>query len=310
MTARHHHYLPQFYLKGFTKDKAKKSKLSVIDVKEKKSFETIPRNVGGIRDFNRVDIEGIDPSVVESALSQFEDQAATALKKLNENYDFSGETQDLILNLIALIAARSPERREYKQQFEAQIIEHVMGAIHDSKESWESQNEKLREKDSNYKYNVTYEQAKGFFKRKQYTIEGVREHQIQMEMVEANAILPYLFKRNWLLLTSHDQTGPFITTDWPVNLSWKEPDKYRRSPGFGLKSTEVYFPVSQNLALIGEFDGCEGQEEATEQLVAALNTKMLYNLHRQIYSPKMNFKFLGKNNELLSGKQLLNELST
>ncbi len=63
--SRHHHYLSQCYLKGFTQGSSKKSKLTVIDLKEKKRFEIIPRNVGGMRDFNRVEIEGVDPEVVE-----------------------------------------------------------------------------------------------------------------------------------------------------------------------------------------------------------------------------------------------------
>ena len=54
MTARHHHYLSQCYLKGFTKGGSKKSKLKVFDLRNKKIFETIPRNVGGIRSIVRV----------------------------------------------------------------------------------------------------------------------------------------------------------------------------------------------------------------------------------------------------------------
>ncbi|MFZ3064317.1 MAG: DUF4238 domain-containing protein [Nitrospirota bacterium] len=69
MTARHHHYLSQCYLKGFTKGDSKKSKLTVIDFREKKLFETTPRNVGGIRDFNRIDIEAIDQNALEKSLS-------------------------------------------------------------------------------------------------------------------------------------------------------------------------------------------------------------------------------------------------
>lgn len=95
MTARHHHYLSQCYLKGFTNGKAKKSKLIVFDLREKKSFETIPRNVGGMRDFNRVNVEGVDQNHIEKALADFEGKAATALKKLEETSDFVGEVRDI-----------------------------------------------------------------------------------------------------------------------------------------------------------------------------------------------------------------------
>jgi hypothetical protein len=257
MTARHHHFLSQCYLKGFTRGKSKKSKLAVIDLKGKKSFETTPRNVGGVRDFNRVEIEGVDPNYLESELSKFEGLAATALKQLRETLDFSGETKDVILNLIALIAVRSPERREHMRQFEAQIAERIMGMTLDSKGKWEGQVNKLNE-DEKPSTKVSYEDAKEFFESKKYTIEVAREHHIRMEMVQVDAILPCLFGRQWMLITSDDESGPFITTDRPMNLSWINPEEvppfYRSSPGFGLKGTEVYFPISQDLALIGEFD--------------------------------------------------------
>jgi hypothetical protein len=312
MTARHHHYLSQCYLKGFTKGHAKKSKLSVIDFKQRKYFETTPRNVGGIRDFNRIEIDGVDQNQLESDLSRFEGEAATALNRLRENRDFSGETKEIILNLIALLAVRSPERREHMRQFHEQVAEKIMGMIHASKERWESQVAQLKKANPEYKSDVTYDQAKEFFDGKQYTIDVAREHHIGAEFIQIDAILPCLLARNWLLLSTDSRTGPFITTDWPVNLSWKEPEKippfYRASPGFGLKGTEVYFPVSQELALIGEFDGSEGFLEANEGLVAVLNSKMLFNLYSQMYSPKIGFNFFGKNNEILSGKALLREI--
>src|SRR5690606_19289629 len=139
MTARHHHYLSQCYLKEFTKGRGKKSKLTVIDFREKKTFETIPRNVGGIRDFNRIDVEGVDPNILESQISEFESEAASALKKLNETRDFSGDVKEIILNLIALIAIRSPERREHMRSFHADIAERMTSLSLANKERWESQ---------------------------------------------------------------------------------------------------------------------------------------------------------------------------
>jgi len=310
MTARHHHYLSQCYLKGFTKGGAKKSKLTVIDCKERKKFETIPRNVGGIRDFNRVDIKGIDQNTIESALSKFEGHAATALKKLEETLEFSGDKKEIILNLIALIAVRSPERREHMRNFEAQVADKIMGLTLESKERWESQVTKLEEgmEDSN---KVTYEEAKKFFDKKAYTIEVAREHHIHMEMEQVNAVLPYLLGRKWVLIKATDNSGKFITSDNPVRLSWNEPEKipplYRDSPGFGMKGTQVYFPVSKNLALIGDFDSEEGTIEGTQDLVSLLNTKMINNVYKHIYSPNIDFTFQVQDGRFLNGNHLLHK---
>ena len=52
----------------------------MIDFSTRKNFETTPRNVGGIRDFNRIEIEGYEPDALENAWSEFEGSAATAIK--------------------------------------------------------------------------------------------------------------------------------------------------------------------------------------------------------------------------------------
>ncbi len=318
MTARHHHFLSQCYLKGFTCGQSKKSKLAVIDVKRNTSFETIPRNVGGVRDFNRVDIKGINPNCLEHELSKFENQVATALKSLRKTLNFSGETKGIILNFIALTICRSPERRERMRRFYAQIVESVTSITLGSKEIYESQIHNLKKNNKlkkNISYEgVSYEDIKKFVDSKEYTIEVSREHHIRTEMILSEYILHFLFHRQWLLVTANKKSGPFITTDSPVNLLWEDPEKippfFRDSPGFGLKGTRVYFPISQELALIGEFDGNETKVNATEDLVAMFNSVMIWKCHTQIYAPKFDFKFWGEKRNILSGKDLLKYRST
>ena len=57
-TSRNHHYIPQFYLRGFLNPSCKKKQLYVIDKIKKQHFVTTPRNVGSQRDFNRMEIPG------------------------------------------------------------------------------------------------------------------------------------------------------------------------------------------------------------------------------------------------------------
>ncbi len=313
MTARHHHYLSQFYLKGFTKGKAKKSKLLVIDVKQEKTFETIPRNVGGMKDFNRVDIEGVDQNIIEKELSEFESKAATALKKIEETKDFNGEIKGLILTLVALIAVRSPQRREHMRKFESTIFEKAMGLTLQTKERWESQIKQIQKENPNYVCDVTYEEVKEFFESKEYKIEVAREHHIHMEMVQVNAMLPLLEERNWYLLESTQETGPFITCDNPVSLSWINPEEipsvYRHSPGFGLEETQVVFPISQDLLLVGEFDRDGGVYGSTKELVALCNSTIMNNAYGQIFAPKSKFNFIGGNGEIMEGNRILKEIN-
>jgi hypothetical protein len=309
MTARHHHYLSQCYLKGFSKGGSKKSKLTVIDLEKGKEFQTSPRNIGGIRDFNRIDAEGIAPDYLENELSHFEGQAARALKTLSETKVFEGETREIILNLIALFAVRSPERRSHFAKFETQIIERIMDLSLATKERWESQMEQMRKSGKQVKDSVSYEDIKKFHESKAYTIEVAREHHIHLELKLHKSVLDCLAARNWILLETTEETGTFVTSDNPVDLNWKDPEKipplYRQSPGFGLKGTRVYFPVSKNISLIGEFEGNEGMFHADIDLIATLNSRLILNSYRQIYSENNRFFFIGAHGDILSGNKLL-----
>jgi hypothetical protein len=311
MTARNHHYLSQCYLKGFADGGGKASKLTVFDLKQKKYFTTTPRNVGAIRDFNRINADGVDPNILEGSLSSFETKAATALKKLRDGASFDGDIREVTLNLVALLAIRSPQMREHWRNIQAQIAERIMDLTLFSKERWESQTQKMVEAGAKVNENVTYEDVKQFYESKQYTIEIPRECHIRMEFVGVDAILPTLLARKWLVVRATGRTGPLVTSDHPVSLTWNEPDKvprlYRDSPGFGLKGTEVYFPLSSNAALIGEFEGHEGVIDGTKELVAGFNSQILRFTYKQFYSPKLSFYFLGKNQEILDGKYLLKD---
>ncbi len=311
-TARHHHYLSQAYLKGFTDGRSKKSKLTVIDAVEKKSYATIPRNVGGERDFNRIDAGGVDPDALEKDLSKFESVAAASMKHIERTGSFEGAHRSAVLNLMALLAVRSPQRREHMRKFHAVMADRMMDLSLATKERWESQMEAMRRDGHQVESGPTYEEMKDFHDRKQYRIDVAREWHIHMEFVGFEAILPALHHRKWILVSRDAAAGPFITSDSPVALFWKDenavPPFYRHNPGFGLKDTIVYFPISQDLSLFGEFDGQDGARTVGADGVANMNTIVLHRAHRFLYAPKLNFPLIGISGEIIDGRRVLSHL--
>jgi hypothetical protein len=67
-TARQHHFLPQFYLKGFAKQNGKVWQTWALDLKEKRQFQTNIKKVAKIRDFNRIDVKDQPPDAIEQAI--------------------------------------------------------------------------------------------------------------------------------------------------------------------------------------------------------------------------------------------------
>lgn len=305
--SRHHHYLSQCYLKGFTQGSAKKSKLLVLDLKSNNKFETIPRNVGGMRDFNRVEINGIDPEIIEKTQSDFESKAATALKKLEETSDFSGETKDVILELIGMLAIKSPEMREHLAKPQAQIANYIMAMTFESKERWESQVAQIKQDTGeDVSRGKTFDEMKALFEQGAFEMSVSKEHQIHVELVGMQRVTELLHLRNWIVLETGSEAGEFITADNPVSLTFHNPELFAFvSPGFGLPDTMVYFPVSKNLALIGEFDREDGVKKANKHLVAMLNSKIIANSYQRVFASKSNFNYIAKGGAMQLGNKLV-----
>ena len=82
MIARRHHYVPRCYLKGFSVARKKRRQVVVFDCKSGKSFATATENIAVEKDFNRVEVEGHPPDVLEKAMSEFESEVASALERI------------------------------------------------------------------------------------------------------------------------------------------------------------------------------------------------------------------------------------
>lgn len=308
--ARHHHYLPQCYLRGFLPVGQKKPKLTVLDLKKSKVFLTGTRGVGGIRDFNRIEADGVAPDSLENSLSSFEGQAATALKKLEEQHILTDNAIfDVIIKLIALLAIRNPKVRSNFANAKIRSINLLMAIVTAKKEIYESSVRNAKQDGVDIDESVPYEQVKEFFDRGEYNIVMPNESHFEAEFKGIDAILPSLFSRGWMLCVAGDNAGPFVTCDRPVILDWKHPEKippfYKHRPGFGLKDTIVIFPVSQNMAMIGEFDTPNLVVIADRSVVSFVNTEVIRFARPQVYAPDLSFVFINTKGDIRPGTELL-----
>ena len=74
---------------------------------------------------------------------------------------------------------------------------------------------------------VTYEEAKDFYRRGEYTIEVARERHIQTEIDFYNTVLQLLGQRKWTLYLVSGDYGEFITTSRPVVIAYMIQKKCR-----------------------------------------------------------------------------------
>lgn len=309
MITRSHHFISQFYLRGFTNNGSKKSKLSVIDLEQRKYFETNTRNVAAIRDFNRVNVEGLKPDAVEADLSNYENRVAKSFKKVNDSLLFSGEDKLNILSLISLFSVRNPAQRENRRKGEEEVMNLITKISLESKDRWEA----LSKRNLDNSQMLSYEQAKIIQQTSTFKLEVPNEQNIHKELLSSQQILKTLVKRKWTLIEATIDSGFFITSDNPVSLSWIDPEKiplfYRNSPGFAGLNTTVYFPISKRLALIGEYSGRDGHLKVDKKTVATLNTFMLKNTQKQVYCYSLMFDYLWSDGSLIKGNTILSTLN-
>ena len=306
--ARNHHYVPQAYLRAFTDGGSKKSKLNVYDVSTGDRFETIPRNVCAVRDFNRISVTGWPSDFVESEMGKFESLIVPAVNHIEASNEFAGEPRTCILNLMALLATRHPDLRESTRQFHEKIAKLTMDMVLHKRETYDQITSDMKRKGIAVDSNVSYEQMKVFLDKGEYDVDVTTEHHLTLEEKMHDTALQLLAKRRWTLYRAAPNDGHFISSDWPVVLTWRHPEKlpplYRNSPGYGAKDTEVIFPLTQNLALVGTFDGEEGYEQAHPKVIAAINSKTMSFSSHQVYSPKRWFPVLSYD-EIVAGSDLL-----
>ena len=63
------------------------------------------------------------------------------------------------------------------------------------------------------------------------------------------------------------------------------------APGIALTGTDIYFPISPQLAVVGAFDVANTVEDIDEARVALANGAMTAGADRQVYSRDHNFSY-------------------
>jgi hypothetical protein len=293
--ARHHHYIPQGYLRGFAQNRSERQwYVHVADLEKKRGYCANTRNVCGQRDFMRVDIDGHPPDRVEKDLSGLESKCIEAIRRVSTSKKFEGEDASLIINLMALLAVRSPEMRENMRDFNERVMKQVVGITLSSKERWEAQMMQLRSAGKPVNDDLTYEDMKAFHEEGNYKVTVNREYQIGTEFQMVPTVLELLSKRMWTLYSVDGKHGEFVTTNRPVTLTFIDPSKVpglmRGSPGFALKNTEIHFPLTRHAILVGRWDrgGPWDQgahvEEGNQSFIGAVNTHMAQYSSGQVFS--------------------------
>lgn len=300
MTARRHHYVPQCYLKRFTAERKKKRQITVFGGKSCRTFTSAIDNVALERDFNRVELAGLEPDAIENLMAGVEDDISKALDRIAAVQSIAAkEDRITLVNLICVLALRNPRLRETIREFHEQVMKRILQLLLETPERWAEHVKKMADKGNDLP-KLSFEEVKSFVKKRDFRVTLPTERHIRIELEGFKDLLPVMLSRKWVLIKAPERSGGFITSDHPVVLMWSDP-KMRAGfygPGFGLTGTEVLFPVCTRLAVVGAFEIREGETiEVDENAVAAFNGAQIAYAERQVYARDRNFTYALQPNE-------------
>jgi len=283
-TARLHHYLPQAYLASFTDSGTKHGQFFVLDVESGRSFRTSPKNVAAERDFNRIAVEGLSPDCIEQSFAPFEQSAVEAIYKTIASGTFPNDQDcNWILNLLGLIAVRHPQRRGSFNRSREEAM-HLWGlSLVSDKKTFDHHVQMARAAGEEIDESVPFEQIKQFVEQRRYRIEFSPGSNLCIELQAFDKLLPILGQRTWSVLIAPEEGPEFICCDDPVTLVWKN---RRRGPvGFGLKKTEVFFPLGRRVGFYGTFEEfLPPVVHLKAGYVATMNKRIAANAERYVFS--------------------------
>ena len=164
--ARNHHYVPQFYLRGFLDPNLQSERLHIIDKIDRRHFVSTPRRVARERDFNRINIPDHAMDEIESHLAQIEAQAATVLRDIAQNATLpQNRAMDILVVFVGILAANNPQIRDSLINIDQEITRQMMQSMVESRESYESRLSELGLEDQ-----IGYDVARAFVESGNYTI--------------------------------------------------------------------------------------------------------------------------------------------
>ncbi|MFG0284412.1 MAG: DUF4238 domain-containing protein [Phycisphaerales bacterium JB039] len=308
---RKHHYVPQFYLSGFTAVPGS-SRLFVLDKQTGRSYPSRASNAACERDFYIVEVEDEgDPFAVEKFFANIEDIGADALRFIiKERAVPTDMLYHKLMAFLAVMAVRGPAILDAIEKPIEQILKTVAWHMTATPDRYERMMERLRE-DGHDTSGITYESMREFVEQGEYTISMGQNFRISSLLRMLKPTEPLLAARNWTVISATEDAPDFICSDRPMTISWSDP---RRNslypPGFGLKGTTVMFPVARRLALLGLFEELRPAVQAGPRTVAVINTFTAMYARRFVYSGSDDFMVvLGDDGQLVGRDEFMKRIT-
>jgi len=296
---RKHHFLPKFYLSGFTGSIGRSNLIWVIDKNSGRCWATSPRKAAVRRDYYKQGKTG-DAYAVEKGFAQFESDAAQVLRRIGfSKSPPQGDDLLVLVNCVAGFWALVPRIRNITSNFVDQIAKRVGQMMVSSPEMYYGILKRMRESGEAVPEGAyDYEGMKHYVQEGNYRADYEQEWHIKQSLDSLDVLIPVLMQRNWSLLIAQKGAGTFVCSDSPVSLTWTKKKTTFRPPGFAHRDTVVTMPLNKEVAILGEFGKPSASISAPRRIIASVNSQTARMAERFIYSSTKDFCWMTGEGEI------------
>lgn len=259
--SRNHHYVPQFYIRNFSKA----DRVFAFNLRKLKLFSVKPRNIVFEKDLYT--LEGPEPLLGEELFGKIESVVAPIISHIIKSEVLPEKGNDHFATLLYFIASlilRHPRRIEQIENFEKTILSKAASLIAENfPKSGKIINGELVSQEDAVAALSSIEEGN-------LKIHIPRDRSLSTALNALNNFTELLGEREWTLAKANDDE--FVTSSDPVLLLWDDlslTNKY--SPGFGHVDTTIYFPICPKLLMIGKFGPLKKSINLNREAVSIIN---------------------------------------
>lgn len=277
-TPKRHHYLPQFYLERFCRDKI----LQTFDRESGLYRGQAPKNTAVIGQYYTVtDKDGNKDTAIETFLSQVEGWAKPIIDKIDKGACINDEEKLNLSLFISLLYVRVPEFENLLNEVSDKLIKKIIK--HECATEEQAKTILKEQEQFDEQLQVRANDLVKFVQDEQYSITIPRNESLRLMLSLSREIAAYLSLMDWLFIQSESNTS-FITTDNPFTLV--PPQNHNGFSGIGIttKGAIKVVPLSQKTCLtILDSGKSINYEQASIDKVKSINSTVAGNCERFIF---------------------------
>lgn len=244
---KRHHYLPRFYLNGFTQD----GNLFIYDRNKNEYRSQTPINTAVEKDFySIIDDTGKKNTSIESLLADVETKANKVIDKLNDGNDVTFQERIDLSLFIALLIGRTPEFDATFKSLQDNLTRRMGKMLFHSVEQTQKILNMHRGTESESD-STTAKEMYDFVQSDKYDIEFGRVNTLDVMLHLGESLAKYFCQMNWIVFHTPKGTS-FITTDSPLVVippPYSNENSFYRGVGIATPGTPKFISLTKSCAL-------------------------------------------------------------